>query len=82
MDVILCDLSMPLMDGWMVAEKIHQSCEKRGIAKTPFLFVTALADQVRRDNRTRQLGVNAVLGKPINFYDLIQAIERVVVTQT
>lgn len=75
-DVILCDLSMPHMDGWMVAEKIRQICERRRITKPPFLFVTAWADQVRGDNRIRELGVDTVLGKPINFYDLIQAIDR------
>ncbi len=74
-DVILCDLCMPQMDGWEVAKAIRNASEEKGVPKPPFLLVTAWADQICGDKRLLESGVDAVLGKPVTFLELSQAIE-------
>ncbi len=74
-DVILCDLCMPHMDGWDVAKAIRNASEEKGVPKPPFLLVTAWADQICGDKRLLESGVDAVIGKPVTFLELAQAIE-------
>jgi CheY-like chemotaxis protein len=75
-DVTLCDLGMPHMDGWEVAKAIRETCRERGLPKPPFLLVTAWASQLNGDREIAGSGVDAVVGKPVTFSELSQAIER------
>lgn len=69
-DLVLCDISMPVMSGFELLERLT-ALEPR-FAKMPFVFLTALTD---RDNelRGRQLGADDYVTKPIDF-DLLTAI--------
>jgi len=69
-DLVLCDISMPVMSGFEVLERLT-SLEPR-FSKMPFLFLTALTD---RDNelKGRQLGADDYVTKPIDF-DVLTAI--------
>lgn len=69
-DLVLCDISMPVMSGFELLERLT-ALEPR-FAKMPFVFLTALTD---RDNelKGRQLGADDYVTKPIDF-DLLTAI--------
>ncbi|MEW6140584.1 MAG: response regulator [Thermodesulfobacteriota bacterium] len=75
-DAILCDLNMPEMDGWMVARVIREVCKNGKAKRPPFFLVTAMADQIRRDERIDKLGIDAVIAKPVDIVALLETIQE------
>ena len=63
-DLVLCDISMPVMSGFELLERLTAIAPRFG--KMPFVFLTALTD---RDNelKGRQLGADDYVTKPIDF---------------
>jgi DNA-binding NarL/FixJ family response regulator len=69
-DVILCDVSMPQMDGYGVLESLRADSATVSI---PFIFLTAKGD--KRDLRTgMNLGADDYLIKPASAEDVLSAI--------
>lgn len=67
-DIIILDVMMPKMDGWVVVKKICDSgCQ------TPVLFLTA-RDQVDDKVKGLELGADDYLVKPFAFSELIARI--------
>lgn len=69
-DLVLCDVSMPVMSGYEVLESLNALAPRLG--HIPFVFLTALAD---RDSelRARRLGADDYVTKPIDF-DMLEMI--------
>jgi DNA-binding NarL/FixJ family response regulator len=63
-DLVLSDISMPVMSGFELLERLVQLAPR--FSKMPFVFLTALTD---RDNelKGRQLGADDYVTKPIDF---------------
>jgi len=63
-DLVLSDISMPVMSGFELLERLIALAPR--FAKMPFVFLTALTD---RDNelKGRQLGADDYVTKPIDF---------------
>jgi DNA-binding response OmpR family regulator len=63
-DLVLSDISMPVMSGFELLERLTELAPQ--FSKMPFVFLTALTD---RDNelRGRQLGADDYVTKPIDF---------------
>ena len=69
-DLILCDIMMPVMDGYDVLRKLHSNDCTRLI---PFVFMTALAD--RSDMRMgMELGSDDYITKPYTRVELLKAV--------
>jgi DNA-binding NarL/FixJ family response regulator len=69
-DVILCDVSMPEMDGYGVLEALRADEKTVSI---PFIFLTAKSD--KKDLRTgMNLGADDYLTKPASAEDVLAAI--------
>ena len=69
-DVILCDVSMPQMDGYGVLETLRGDSATVSI---PFIFLTAKGD--KKDLRTgMNLGADDYLTKPASAEDVLAAI--------
>jgi len=69
-DLILCDVSMPELDGHGVLEELRKEPETVTI---PFIFLTAMADKADlRQGMT--LGADDYLTKPFDRIDLLEAI--------
>ena len=70
-DLILCDVTMPELDGYGVLKALH---EDTNTALTPFIFLTAKGE--KEDLRSgMNLGADDYLTKPVAQADLLKAIE-------
>lgn len=68
-DLILCDIMMPVMDGYEVLTRLQH---EDNTSRIPFIFMTALAD--RSDQRTgMELGSDDYLTKPFTRDELLNA---------
>ena len=69
-DLILCDIMMPVMDGYEVLDELSKDNETASI---PFIFLTAKAD--KSDLRKgMNLGADDYLTKPFEEHELLEAI--------
>lgn len=66
-DLVVCDVSMPRMNGFELLEAVNAGSED----PVPFIMLTALADR-QNQIRGRELGVVDYLVKPVDF-DLLLA---------
>jgi len=73
-DLVLSDISMPLMSGFELLERLIALAPR--FAKMPFVFLTALTD---RDNelKGRQLGADDYVTKPFLVRELIARLQAV-----
>jgi signal transduction histidine kinase/CheY-like chemotaxis protein len=71
-DLLVCDIGMPLMDGYEVMRRVRALPPEDG-GRTPALAVTAFA---RHEDRTRAMlaGFNGHLGKPVEVAELVATI--------
>lgn len=70
-DLIICDIMMPVLDGYGV---LHLLSKNETTAGIPFIFLTAKAD--REDVRKgMSMGADDYLTKPFNDQELLSAIE-------
>jgi CheY-like chemotaxis protein len=72
-DVVVLDLTMPVMSGWTFAEKCHGM---DGYAELPIVAVTAMHDVGRAAPRLEHLGVRTCLAKPFDVAELLAAVEQ------
>ncbi len=77
-DLVICDLAMPEMNGWEVAKAVKTLCEERGTAKTPFVLLTGWGGQVTDKNVLAENGVDTVVEKPIDLLGLLATIRGLV----
>lgn len=70
-DLILMDISLPVMDGWEATQCIRNI---ENIKNTPIIALTAHA-LIEDRNKSLELGCNDFETKPINFSQLILKIE-------
>lgn len=70
-DLIVCDVMMPTMDGY----QLHEAVRSRGeMAHIPFVFLTALGDAVDV-SYGKELGADDYLVKPFNPKDLLAVVK-------
>jgi CRP-like cAMP-binding protein/ActR/RegA family two-component response regulator len=70
-DLIICDIMMPVMDGY---EVLHLLGKKAETAHIPFIFLTAKAE--RNDMRKgMEMGASDYITKPFERMELLNAIE-------
>ncbi len=71
-DLIICDVTMPLMNGHEVLKALHNDPE---LKKIPFVFLSASAEPERFDEALR-LGATAYVTKPFSFSQLRTLLEQ------
>jgi CheY-like chemotaxis protein len=75
-DVVICDLGMPEMNGWEVGKAVAAICEKRAIPGVPFILLTGWGGQVKETQMISECGVDAVLEKPVDVVELMEVIGK------
>lgn len=73
-DLLLCDVNMPLMDGWQLVRILRERPTTREI---PIVFLTTLGGDSDR-LRGYQLGVDDYLGKPFEPAGLAERLRKVI----
>ncbi|MDF3839815.1 response regulator transcription factor [Cupriavidus basilensis] len=71
-DLVLCDVSMPVMTGFELLEKLVSLAPR--FADMPFVFLTALA-QREAELKGRRLGADDYVTKPVDFDILTSIVE-------
>jgi DNA-binding NarL/FixJ family response regulator len=69
-DLVLCDISMPVMSGFEVLERLNALAPRLG--HIPFVFLTALTDR-KSELDARRLGADDYITKPIDF-DMLEMV--------
>lgn len=77
-DVVLCDLNMPGMSGWDVADALQAMFRKNGSRKPPFILVTGSAGQISEESIRYRPGVDGIVGKPVDIITLLAVIQQAV----
>ncbi|MCP5002864.1 MAG: response regulator [Planctomycetes bacterium] len=76
-DVVLCDLAMPKVNGWRVANFIKNLDALRKATKTPVILITGYELDTDSIDYKKE-GVDVILQKPINFKKLERIISDLV----
>lgn len=76
-DIVICDLGMPNMNGWEVGKRMKQLREQQGMAKIPFIMLTGWGGQVEELQKITESGVDKILEKPVDMPMLIEAIKEI-----
>lgn len=69
-DLILCDISIPGIDGFEILRKVRQSEKNKSVI---FIFVTAKVEQ-EDVNKSNQLGADGYIFKPFRIDELLDKI--------
>jgi DNA-binding response OmpR family regulator len=69
-DLVLCDISMPVMSGFEVLERLNAMGPQ--VARVPFVFLTAMSER-EDEMRGRKLGADGYMVKPVDF-DALNAV--------
>lgn len=77
-DLVVCDLGIPGLDGWEVAQHIRALCEKRRVHKTPFILLTGWGEHLEESRRVEESGVDRVVSKPVDIAELLEILKDVV----
>ena len=75
-DLVLLDIKMPEMDGFETLLKLRELEEKKGLMKTPVIFLTADED-VDTETRGFEVGVSDFIRKPFNPDVLIRRLDNI-----
>ena len=76
-DMVICDLSMPGMNGWEMGKAVRAICKARGLPKTPFILLTGWGGQALEQEKLVESAVDAVVEKPIDYRKLMSTVTEV-----
>jgi len=76
-DLVLLDIKMPEMDGFETLKRLREFESRKGLMKTPVIFLTADEDAVT-ETRGFEVGVSDFIRKPFNPDVLIRRIGNIV----
>lgn len=76
MDVVICDLAMPEINGWQVGEEILKICKQRNMLKPVFIMLTGWGGQIDEEWKMKNSGVDVILEKPVDIRKLIDVIDQ------
>ncbi len=72
-DLVICDLGMPEMNGWQIAERIEALSTTRGVSRPSFILLTGWGSEVSAFD-PRKHPVDHVLEKPVDLNELLNVI--------
>jgi PAS domain S-box-containing protein len=73
-DVVVCDFSIPDMNGWQVAEAIRRDCEEKSIPKPPFIMLVESLNSFSEEEMAKHPSVDRILEKPVKIRGLMEIV--------
>ena len=70
-DLIICDIMMPVLDGYGVIHLLNKSVETASI---PFIFLTAKSERIDF-RKGMEMGADDYISKPFDDIELLNAVE-------
>ncbi len=70
-DVVICDLAMPEINGRQVGYEIRKLCRERGVPKTPVILLTGWGGHAEEDHRNDECGIDRIIRKPVDIDNLL-----------
>jgi CheY-like chemotaxis protein len=80
-DVVLCDLTLPDLNGWKVAQFIQDYCAANERLKPPFILMTGWAQELEFYGGSTGTGVDMVVAKPMDTKLLLNTISHLLKQQ-
>ncbi|MBI5570203.1 MAG: response regulator [Desulfomonile tiedjei] len=77
-DMVICDLGMPGMNGWHVAKAVKDICARRGVPKTPVILLTGWGGQLEEREMIEKCSVDRIVEKPIRYPVLFEVIRGLI----
>jgi CheY-like chemotaxis protein len=77
LDVVICDLGMPGMNGWEVATIIKTESEELGIPRPAFILLTGWGNQLDAGDKMETAGVDTIIQKPVDIPTLKDVIYEI-----
>ena len=71
-DIVLCDIMMPQMDGYVVLKDLK---DNPLTTRIPFVYVTASTEK-REVNQAMEMGANGYVRKPFDIKELLDVIHK------
>jgi PAS domain S-box-containing protein len=76
-DLVVCDLGMPGMNGIRVAREIKSLFERRKVKRPHLIILTGWGGQIHRTEAKAENGVDLILEKPIGSDQLLQKVKEI-----
>jgi CheY-like chemotaxis protein len=76
-DLVLCDLGMPDMNGWMVGRSVKEYYESVGKPCPHFFLLTGWAGQLDETKQMAESGVLGIIEKPVDLRKLAKLVAQV-----
>lgn len=76
-DLIISDIRMPGLNGVETVRNIMESVQKRGLRKTPTIFITGYADQ-EIEKQAKGLKPDAYILKPFDYVDFLKKVKTAI----
>jgi CheY-like chemotaxis protein len=77
-EVVICDLNMPGMNGWEVCRAIQNDFRKTDQQAPVFILVTGSTGHLSENIRTAESGIAAIVKKPVNLTSLLEVINEAI----
>ncbi len=75
-DIIICDLGMPELNGWEVGKTIKEICLERGCPKPPFILLTGWGGLLDEKEKMLESGVDRIVEKPFLVPNLLEIVRE------
>jgi two-component system, cell cycle sensor histidine kinase and response regulator CckA len=73
-DVVICDLGMPEINGWDVGKTFKEICLERGTPKPPFILLTGWGGLLDEKEKLIECGVDRIVEKPFLVQNLLEIV--------
>jgi two-component system, cell cycle sensor histidine kinase and response regulator CckA len=77
-DLVICDLAMPGMDGQEVCRNIARLCEQKGRPRPYAVILTGWGGALEDRQRAMESGIDTIMEKPVELTRLLELVQMII----